>query len=58
MYVLDTNTIIYYFKGVGQVASKIATVSPNEIAVPTIVLFELYVGIAPIQPILIGGVNS
>jgi len=46
MYVLDTNTVIYYFKGMGQVASNMANVSPDEIAIPTIVLFELYVGIA------------
>ncbi len=30
----------------GQVASNIANVSPDEIAIPTIVLFELYVGLA------------
>lgn len=46
MYVLDTNTLIYYFKGQGQVAQNLASVSPQEISVPTIVLFELQVGIA------------
>ncbi|MFM6040895.1 MAG: type II toxin-antitoxin system VapC family toxin [Sphaerospermopsis kisseleviana] len=46
MYVLDTNTLIYYFKGQGQVAENLANVSAQEISIPTIVLFELQVGIA------------
>ncbi|MEG3834377.1 MULTISPECIES: type II toxin-antitoxin system VapC family toxin [unclassified Microcoleus] len=46
MYVLDTNTLIYYFKGQGQVAQNLANVSPLEIVVSTSVLFELQVGIA------------
>jgi tRNA(fMet)-specific endonuclease VapC len=46
MYVLDTNTLIYYFKGQGQVAQNLANVSAQEISIPTIVLFELQVGIA------------
>ena len=46
MYVLDTNTLIYYFKGQGQVAQNLANVSHQEIVVSTIVLFELQVGIA------------
>ena len=46
MYLLDTNTLIYYFKGQGQVAQNLKSVSPQEISVSTIVLFELLVGIA------------
>ncbi len=46
MYVLDTNTLIYYFKGQGQAAQNLASVSVREISVSTIVLFELQVGIA------------
>ena len=46
MYVLDTNTLIYYFKNQGQVAQRLAATSPQEIIVSTIVLFELQVGIA------------
>ncbi len=46
MYVLDTNTLIYYFKGQGQVAQSMAAVPPQDIAISTIVLFELQVGIA------------
>ena len=46
MYVLDTNTLIYFFKGMGQVAQTLLAHSPQEIAIPTVVLFELEVGIA------------
>jgi tRNA(fMet)-specific endonuclease VapC len=46
MYVLDTNTLIYFFKGMGNVAEQLLIVPPKEIAIPTIVLFELEVGIA------------
>jgi tRNA(fMet)-specific endonuclease VapC len=46
MYVLDTNTLIYFFKGIGNVSKKLLSTSPKEIAIPSIVLFELEVGIA------------
>lgn len=46
MSVLNTNTLIYYFKNQGQVAQKLAAVAPQEIIISTIVLFELQVGIA------------
>jgi len=46
MYVLDTNTLIYFFKGKGNIASKLLATSPKEIGVPSIVVFELEVGIA------------
>lgn len=46
IYVLDTNIAIYLFKGMGRVAERINALSPREIAIPTVVLFELYVGIA------------
>ena len=45
MYVLDTNTLIYYFKGQGQVAQNLVNVPSQEISIPTIVLFELQGGI-------------
>ena len=45
-YVLDTNTLIYFFKGIGNVERQLLSLPPNEIGVPTIVLFELEVGIA------------
>ena len=46
MFVLDTNTLIYFFKGMGGVAERLLATPPAEIGVPTIVLFELEVGIA------------
>jgi tRNA(fMet)-specific endonuclease VapC len=46
MYLLDTNTIIYYFKGQGKVAQNLAQAPAHEISISTIVLFELQVGIA------------
>ncbi len=46
MYVLDTNTLICFFKGVGNVAKNLLNHSPREIGIPSIVLFELEVGIA------------
>ena len=46
MYVLDTNTLIYFFKGMGNVATHLFERAPNEIAIPSIVVYELRVGIA------------
>ncbi len=46
MYVLDTNTLIYFFKGMGDVPEKFLSISPREIAIPSIVLYELELGIA------------
>ncbi|MEI6327615.1 MAG: type II toxin-antitoxin system VapC family toxin [Pseudanabaena sp. ELA645] len=45
MFLLDTNTIIYYFKGMGQVSQNLGNTPSDEILVPTIVVFELYFGI-------------
>ena len=46
MYALDTNTVIYFFKDMGNVASHLFSVPPHEIALPSVVLYELQVGIA------------
>ncbi len=46
MYVLDTNTLIYFFKAAGNVSQRLLSVPPKNIAIPTIVLYELEVGIA------------
>ena len=45
-YVLDTNTLIYFFKGVGKVKNRLLSTPPSEIGLPAIVLFELEFGIA------------
>lgn len=46
MYVLDTNTLIYFFKGMGRVSERMLSVPPDEIGIPAIVLYELRMGIA------------
>lgn len=46
MYILDTDILIYFFKGMGRVASKLLSVPPGEIGIPSIVLYELRTGIA------------
>ncbi len=49
MYVLDTNTVIYFFKGKGRVAERMLSRSPREVAVPVIVVYELEVGTAKLE---------
>jgi len=46
MYVLDTNTLIYFFKGQGRVTTRLLSEAPTDIAIPAIVIFELQTGIA------------
>lgn len=46
MFVLDTNTLIYFFKGQGRIAERLLSMPPAEIAVPAVVVYELEVGIA------------
>ncbi len=46
MYLLDRNTLIYFFKGVGGVADQLLSKSPRDISIASITLFELEVGIA------------
>jgi tRNA(fMet)-specific endonuclease VapC len=46
MYALDTNTLIFFFKGVGNVAQHLRTVPPSDIGIPSVVIHELEVGIA------------
>ncbi len=46
MYLLDTNSVIYFFKGMGEVANNLFLHSPKEIFIPSIVVYELEVGIA------------
>ena len=46
MFVLDTNTLIYFFKGQGRVADILLETQPRQIKIPSIVLYELETGIA------------
>jgi tRNA(fMet)-specific endonuclease VapC len=45
MFVLDTNTLIYYFRGEGNVAANLLQTPPKDIGIPSIVVYELQVGI-------------
>ena len=45
MFLLDTNTLIYFFKGIGNVPKNLLSKSPKDIGIPSIVIFELEVGI-------------
>lgn len=44
-YLLDTNTVIYFFKGMGRVADNLLKTAPKDISIPAIVLYELEVGL-------------
>lgn len=46
MFALDTNTLIYFFKGIGRVGEHLRNTPPREISVPSVVLYELEVGVA------------
>lgn len=46
MFVLDTNILVYFFKGVGAVAERLLSIAPREVGLPSIVLYELEVGIS------------
>lgn len=46
MFALDTNTLIYFFKGSGRVAQRLLETAPSEVAVPAIVVYEIETGIA------------
>jgi len=45
VFALDTNTLIYFFKGLGQVKQRLLSTAPADIQIPSIVLYELEVGI-------------
>ncbi len=45
MLALDTNTVIHYFKGRGKVAVRMLAIPPERIAIPSVVVFEIEVGI-------------
>ncbi|MGH8674515.1 MAG: type II toxin-antitoxin system VapC family toxin [Burkholderiales bacterium] len=45
MFALDTNTILDYFRGRGNVAARLLAVPPGEIALPAIVAYEAWVGV-------------
>ena len=46
MFLLDTNTLIYFFKGQGNVAERLFAVPPGDVAISSVSLYEIEVGIA------------
>ena len=46
MYALDTNTIAYFFKGMGGVGMRLMAVPPGQVEVSAIVAYQLAVGVA------------
>jgi len=46
MFALDSNSVIYFFKGLGRVAENLLRTPPRDIALPAVVLYELESGIA------------
>jgi len=44
-YVLDSNTLIDFFRGRGRVAERLLGTPPGSVAVPSIVAYELEVGV-------------
>ncbi len=49
MYALDSNTIIYLFKGLGRVPMNFLRTPPRDVAIPSVVVYELETGIAKSQ---------
>ena len=49
MFALDSNTLIYFFKGEGRVTARMSAHAPSEIGIPVVVLYELETGIAKSQ---------
>src|SRR5882757_816886 len=46
MFALDTNTVIFFFKGIGRVSERLLAVPPIDVAIPSVVLYELEAGIS------------
>lgn len=46
MFVLDTNSVTYFFKGMGRVAERLLATPRTEVALPAVVLYELEAGLA------------
>ena len=45
-YLLDTNTVVFLFKGQGQVGPRLLATLPGDVALPAVVVYELEVGAA------------
>lgn len=45
MFLLDTNTVLDYFRGKGKVGARLLAVPPSEIALPAVTAYEVWVGV-------------
>jgi tRNA(fMet)-specific endonuclease VapC len=45
MYALDTNTVLDYFRGKGQVAARLLATPPSEVGLPSVAAYEVWVGV-------------
>lgn len=45
MYLLDTNSLIYFFKQEGHVAAHLKSIPSTQVFIPSVVLFELEYGV-------------
>lgn len=45
LFLLDTTTVIYFFKGEGRVASRLLAQAPRDVGLSAVVEYELLVGI-------------
>jgi tRNA(fMet)-specific endonuclease VapC len=50
MWVLDSNTISYYFRGDAQVVPRLQALRPAEVGVPAVVEYELRYGLLRLPP--------
>ena len=45
MFALDTNTVIHLFKGAGRVGERLLGTPPQQVTIPSLVVYEFEVGI-------------
>ena len=45
MLLLDTNTVVDYFRGKGKVAEHLLALPPSEIGLPAVVAYEVWIGV-------------
>jgi tRNA(fMet)-specific endonuclease VapC len=45
MFLLDTNTVVDYFRGRGKVAERLLALPPSEVGLPAVVAYEVWVGV-------------
>jgi len=45
MLLLDTNTVVDYFRGKGEVAEHLLALPPSEVGLPAVVAYEVWIGV-------------